>query len=174
MQTLEKKNVNLILKIAFQGGFAFDTLSACNVYEKEADFYDIIAPEIRQLLRNVNETEQLLPETIYINKANHAMIFDDLVSKGYRLMPLQPGFNKLEAQMILSKMASYHAAGAVLKVQKPKIFEKEMYYTRGNINIKSLYTLEILKISRFTIYRPYQPVWKLQKQLFSHPIKCAS
>lgn len=108
--------------MALQGDFAFDVLSSCNVYEKEIEFYEKIAPAIRQTLNESNVIEQLLVETFGISSANSAMLFEDLITKGYQLAPVKPGFNMAEAQIVLSKVATFHAACAVLEEKQPNIF----------------------------------------------------
>lgn len=97
-------------------------MTSCNVYQKEIEFYEIIAPAIRKLLQKANQNDQLLAETFSVSKANDAMLFEDLTLKGYGISSVKRGFNKCETQIILSKMASLHAACTVLHEQNPNIF----------------------------------------------------
>lgn len=83
--------MSVIVKTSLQGDFAFDTLSAMNVYEKEIEFYDKIAPLIRKTLHDASISEQLLAETYGVNTTNNAMLFEDLLVKGYRLVPIKQG-----------------------------------------------------------------------------------
>lgn len=111
------------MKTALSGDFAFDVLSACDVYNKEIEFYDKIAPKIIAKYQQLNGTDQLLPDIFGVCKVNKAMVFEDLSIKNYRLASVQRGFNLIEAKMVLKKAAALHAINAVLQEEQPNIFE---------------------------------------------------
>lgn len=111
------------MKTSLPGDFAFDALSACNVYDKEIEFYGIIAPQIIAKYRQLNEPNQLLPETYGVCNTNKAMLFEDLSLKGYGLSTVRRGFNMVETKFILRKAAALHAINAVLQQNQPDIFK---------------------------------------------------
>lgn len=115
-------DLNLIIKTALTGELAFDILSECDVYDKEIDFYVRIAPRIKLLLKQLNETDQLLPGTYGVCEQNKAILFEDLAMKGYRLLPVQRGFDMQAAKMILKKAATLHACCAILQEQQADFF----------------------------------------------------
>lgn len=94
-----------------------------NVYEKEIEFYGKIAPLIRKTLHDANVSDQMLAETYGVSTTNNAMLFEDLLASGYRLASVKPGYGMEETQIILSKIAMYHAACAVLEECHPNIFD---------------------------------------------------
>lgn len=116
------KSLNLILKTALAGEFAFDTLSQYNVYDKEIDFYKRIAPQIKNLAKKLNESDQLLPETFGVCEVNKTILFEDLTLKGYRLTPVHRGFDIESAKAVLKKTAILHACNAFLQQEQPDIF----------------------------------------------------
>lgn len=116
------RNLNVIIKTALAGVFAFDTLSECDVYDKEIDFYKRIAPQIRTLLQQLNENRQLLAESYGICVTNKVILFEDLTIKGYCLSPIQRGVDLSIAKMILQKAATLHACGAILQYKQPDFY----------------------------------------------------
>lgn len=110
------------MKLALQGDIAFDVLSACNAYEKEIEFYEKVAPRIRQTLKQFNVSEKLLAETFGVSQTNSAILLEDLTTKGYQLAPLKPGFGMADAKMVLSKAATFHATCAVIEEKQPNFF----------------------------------------------------
>lgn len=75
------------------------------------------------MLLRLNVVDQLLPLTYGVSMENNAILLEDLATKGYKLPPVHPGFNVFEMKMILMKLASFHAAGAVLQESQPNIFK---------------------------------------------------
>lgn len=125
------RNLNIILKTALPGDFAFDTLSAYDVYDKEIDFYERIAPQIQTLLVPLNEKQQLLAESYGVCETNKVILFEDLAIKGYCLSPTQRGFDLPSAKIILQKAATFHACGAVLQYKQPDFYEN---FKHGSIS----------------------------------------
>lgn len=140
-QNSVERKLNIIVKTSLQGDLAFDILTSCNVYEKEIEFYEVIAQAVRKLLQKANDNDQILAETFSVSKKNNAMLFEDLTLKGYRISSVKRGFDKTETQMILSKIAKLHAAGAVLQEQNPNMFAnfKHGEYTCKRCNLKGKY-----------------------------------
>lgn len=98
-------------------------LLAHNVYGKEIEFYAKIVPQLNRLLKQLNDSDELVAETIGICTSNKAMIFEDLTAKGYQLSTIQNGFNLTEATIILQKLAKVHGCCSVLQANyQPDIF----------------------------------------------------
>lgn len=118
---------SLILKSALTSGFAFEALSAHNVYNKEIEFYGKIVPFIQILLETLNESNGMVADTIGVCPSNKAIIFEDLSSKGYALASIETGFNLIEAKEVLEKLATFHGICAVLQEKRPDIFANFKY-----------------------------------------------
>lgn len=112
----------MIIKTALTAGFASECLLAHNVYDKEIEFYGKIVPQINCLLHKLNDSDDLVAETIGVCTLNKAMLFEDLTMKGYRMAAIQNGFNVTEAKIILQKLAKFHACCSVLQATQPQIF----------------------------------------------------
>lgn len=119
--------LNIIIKTAVPGEFAFEALAANDIYNKEIEFYSKIAPKINQALKKLNEPAQLVPEPYGVCNENNAILFEDLCSKGYGILSVHQGLNFEEAKVVLKKAATLHAIHAVLQEQDPNIFENFKY-----------------------------------------------
>lgn len=139
-----KQNLNIILKLALSSGIASEKLSSLNVYGKEIEFYQKIAPKFESLLREnkqLIDAELLLPKVYGFCDVNNALLIEDVSPLGYRIGPVRQGFNAKEAEIILQKVALFHAAGAVLQEREPDIyanFQKAML-TEENHTLDSFY-----------------------------------
>lgn len=117
----------MIVKTVVSGDFAFEALSANNVYSKEVEFYSKIAPKIHLALEKLNEPSPLIAKPYSVCNATDAILFEDLTTHGYRIASVYRGFNFEEAKVILKKAATLHAIHAVLQQEEPTIFENFRY-----------------------------------------------
>lgn len=123
------------MKTAVSGNYSFDTLSACNAYDKEIEFYEHIAPRINVKYRQLNESQQLLADTYGVCTVNKVILMEDLSDLGYKLLStVQRGFNMVETKFILRKAAAFHATNAVLQQEQPDIFKNFAYGTQKKIH----------------------------------------
>lgn len=119
--------MNIIVKTAVSGEFAYEALAANNIYNKEIEFYSKIAPKINLALDKLNEPNQLIAKPYGVCNANNAILFEDLTTHGYRIASVYRGFNFEEAQIVLKKAATLHAIHAVLQQEEPNIFDNFRY-----------------------------------------------
>lgn len=141
-QDFKLSTLNIIVKTAVPGEFAFEALAANDIYNKEIEFYSKIAPKINQKLKKLNETDQLVAEPYGVCNANNAILFEDLCSKGYGIASVLRGFNFEEAKIVLKKAATLHAIHAVLQEEDPNIFENFKY---GKIEKLKKKNVKVLK-----------------------------
>lgn len=134
-QNFKLRSLNVIVKTAVAGEFAFEALAANDIYNKEIEFYSKIAPKINQALAKLNESGQLIAEPYGVCKANSAILFEDLTTKEYRIASVYRGFNFDEAKTVLKKAATLHAIHAVLPEEHPNIFEHFKY---GKLEFRSI------------------------------------
>lgn len=93
-----------------------------NVCDKEMEMYETILPRIQALLSKANYHEKICANTYFVSKKHHAMVLEDLAVSGYRMDRNKAGFDMIHAKMVLSNLARFHAAGAVLQENQPDIF----------------------------------------------------
>lgn len=127
-------SLNVIVKTAVMGEFALETLSANDIYNKEIEFYNNIAPKINKQLAKLNDNQQLIALPYGVCTENNAILFEDLSAKAYNISSVHRGFNFNEATIVLKKAATYHAINAVLPENQPEIF-KNFKYGKFKLNL---------------------------------------
>lgn len=120
-------NLDIIVKAAVAGELALKFMTASDVYNKEIEFYNKIAPKINNTLRKWNESSQLLAESYGVSKEHGTIVFEDLKTKNYCISSIFRGFNFDEAKAVLEKAATFHAINAVMQEEEPDIFENFKY-----------------------------------------------
>lgn len=121
--TQQTTELSIVAKETLCDEYAFDTLSGLNALDKEIDFYNQIAPKINELLRNLNETDSMLPKIYGICKAQNIILFEDLLTTNYSTLPVRKGYDMNSTKVIFKKAAAFHAINAVLQQNEPNIFE---------------------------------------------------
>lgn len=97
-------------------------LCELNLCEKEMEMYETILPRMQTLLRKANFPRKICANTYFVSKTHQAMVLEDLVVAGYRMDTNKAGFDTDHAEMVLTNLARFHAAGAVLQEIQPDIF----------------------------------------------------
>lgn len=97
-----------------------------DVFNKEVEFYEEIAPKINQKLKVLGQP-RLFAEMIGMSKSKKVMILEDLSGKGYRVLPVKDGYNFEETKALLKRIALFHATCAVLQEEKSDIFTTFKY-----------------------------------------------
>lgn len=92
-------------------------------YEKEMEMYDRILPRINSLLNEFNYMKKISARTYFVSTENKVMVFEDLKDSGYQLDTLKNGFDMIHTKLVLSQLAKFHAAAAVLQEKEPDIFQ---------------------------------------------------
>lgn len=126
-QSTKLSTLNIIVKTAVPGDLAFEAMTANDVYNKEIEFYSKILPKINENMTKLNETTQLVAKPYGVCVTNNSILFEDLCSKGYRIMPVHHGLDFEEAKIVLKKAALLHAIHAMMQEEDPNIFEKFKY-----------------------------------------------
>lgn len=108
--------------MAVTGESAFDKLTELNVYEKEMEMYEKILPQLKTLLHKAGANRKIFADTIYVSKLHKAILLEDLSLKGYRSNSVKDGFDMAHAKAILSRLAKFHGAAAVLQEQQPDVY----------------------------------------------------
>lgn len=95
-----------------------------DVYDKEMEMYEKILPQLKIMLNDINENdEQIFANTIHVSQVHNAILFEDLTAKDYGIRATKDGFDLIQAKMILSKLATFHALCATLQDKQPNVFE---------------------------------------------------
>lgn len=129
------RNISVIVKAPLPDGLAYETLLTFNSYGKELEFYGTIVPKIQSILSEINEFERAVPRVYGVCDANLVILLEDMASLGYKVEPVQRGFNLEEAKTILKKCAALNAACAILQQRQPNIYKN---FQTGEFIVKCL------------------------------------
>lgn len=119
------------MKEAISDEVSLNVFLQFDAYNKEIEFYMKILPKYNAKLRELN-ADQMFPEAFGVCEQRKILILEDLSTKGYQIDSVGSGFNILQTQAILQKMAIFHAIGAVLHEEDADIFTNIKYGTLSN------------------------------------------
>uniref|UniRef100_A0A1I8QBW7 CHK kinase-like domain-containing protein n=1 Tax=Stomoxys calcitrans TaxID=35570 RepID=A0A1I8QBW7_STOCA len=126
------QTMSLIVKCAFENDPYVDQLMGpYDVTNTEMRMYEKILPQIHSILSEVGERDQLVPNSLNVDYQKSGIIFEDLAVRNYRLADRLKGFDRKHALLVLSKLAKFHAAGAVLNERLNGALE---HFDRGILN----------------------------------------
>lgn len=118
------QSLNIIVKLALlDGSPAIKYLVDMQVSEKEIEMYQKVMPRMKQLLHISGYSNKIFADTYFVSNINQAMCFEDLSVSGYGMVQHLNGFDMMHAKMVLSKLAKFHAAGAVMQEQQSDVFK---------------------------------------------------
>lgn len=116
----------MVVKAAVSGE-ALGALSEFDIYQKEIEFYSKIAPQIKNVLKNLDETTQLTADVIGVCEENTALLLEDLAEKSFGLASIYQGLGLNDVKLVLKKLAIFHAINAVLQQDNENIFANFKY-----------------------------------------------
>lgn len=120
--TNELQSKNLICKLGLSDPKVLDQISSLNIYSKEMEMYEKILPKIKVIIVDSGDDDTFFANTLYVSYEHNLMVFEDLVVSGYGMNKRQNGYDMQHAKMVLSKLAKFHAANAVLEERDPNTY----------------------------------------------------
>ncbi|KAH8267232.1 hypothetical protein KR026_008599 [Drosophila bipectinata] len=130
----EKEATTFLVKTTFANKDpAADVLKHYGVYTREMDMYENVLPQMTDMLRNeLKDSRKFFAGTINVDRSRNSIIFEDLALEHYKMASRKKKLDLEHTHLMLEKMASFHAAGAVLAERQPGIFDHN--YDRGFFN----------------------------------------
>ncbi|XP_065084196.1 uncharacterized protein LOC135706511 isoform X2 [Ochlerotatus camptorhynchus] len=112
-----------IIKGLSETELAKQKLGEYNVHGKEMDIYQLVIPELRQLMRSTGDSSDLYPNALCVDRNNDVMIFNDVSKKGFVMTDRTKGLDAIHTKISLKAMAKLHASSLKLVEMYPKIFD---------------------------------------------------
>lgn len=111
LETGENTNVNVIIKALLKTEFS----SAFSYFDREKLLYENILCSFEQLwLERANEVVEFGPQSYKFETSPYELIaMEDLKASHYEMLDRKVGCTLPQAKSLLSKLAKFHAAGAV-------------------------------------------------------------
>ncbi|XP_059621269.1 uncharacterized protein LOC132264937 [Phlebotomus argentipes] len=93
------------------------------LFPREVEMNEKIRPEMARILSNVGDNSQLFPMAIACDHEREAIVFQDLVPRGYKIIDKDKRLDLVHAEMVLTKLARMHAASVVFSHSEPEIVD---------------------------------------------------
>ncbi|XP_075145285.1 uncharacterized protein LOC142220181 [Haematobia irritans] len=110
----QPQTLSFIMKSALENdAFADKIVGPCT--QTEMEMYEKVLPQMANVLKEAaDDMDQLCAKTLKVDYERSTIIFEDLKVRNYRLADRLKGLDRDHGYMVLSKLAKFHAAAAVL------------------------------------------------------------
>jgi Ecdysteroid kinase-like family len=168
-----------ILKMLPLTDLACEKLGDYNAHEKEMEIFEKILPEIKKLLKAVDEDKNLFPKAVAVDRIRNALIFEDLSVRGFIMEDRTMGLNLEQMKLSISKLARMHAASMVLLEKNSETFKnfKHGMFSREITAFHNFFGshLDSLtdEVSQWNGYEKYaEKLGNMKKVMFEKAFKC--
>lgn len=115
---------SLIIKTVLSDPEMAQLVKDTGIYDKEAIMYHRILPKYHKLLESVGDTEKLFSPAISVDIDHSTIIFEDLKPKGFCLGNRLKGLDQKHVDLVIKKIAKFHACSMVLKERNEEDFSE--------------------------------------------------
>lgn len=150
------------------------------IYQKELVMYDRILPKFQNLLTSHGDTEQLFSPAVFVDHERCTLIFDDLKQSGYTLANRLTGVDEKHVDLLIRKIAKFHACSMVLSYTGSENFKEfqESPFKDDDLSgtfMGSMYGAFLSQIRTWTGYEKYLvKLEKLQARLIKQTLEVFS
>lgn len=114
----------------------FELLQPLDMYNREITFYLEYYPAMKEILESVGEFEEFAPEMFYAEEEADILILRDLRSAGYKTGDRIQRVSTEAAEVVLRKLAKFHAASLVLnKKWSGKVEQRKIKLFEGDLSL---------------------------------------
>ncbi|XP_039429593.1 uncharacterized protein LOC120413008 [Culex pipiens pallens] len=137
----DERTKTFIMKVALVTEGMSDMLEEYDVFFREIVFYSKILPEIKEISKELEYNGKLAPDCYKISaKHPQHFIFEDLSLNGFVAADRRLGLNFTQLELILEKVAKFHAISAHLYDKDPELM-KYHHYRNINEDVQHFYGL---------------------------------
>lgn len=119
------------------------------IYEKEAEFYSSLIPELNTVLKEIDQGEINVPKCLHVSleKGKEILFLEDLRCREFKMFDHRRGMDTPHVNLVLRELAKLHAAGLLLEHRHPRedIIGKYPFLKRNWSNIAAE-SREMLKV----------------------------
>lgn len=103
-----------------------DILSGYDMADLEINCYSVVLPRVIALMHSIGDTSKLAAKCFKVNRTScpRYMIFDDLTSSAFRNADRRIGLDMAHMEMVVVKLAKWHATTGHLGEIDPEIFSR--------------------------------------------------
>jgi hypothetical protein len=112
IDTKEKIFVNAIIKVLLT---SMKEMKEFAVFEREILMYQEVIPSLEKIWKDATgEDANFGPKCLKVSSDGfEIMVLDDLRNEGFEMIDRKVGMNLIQAKLVLSKLAKFHAASAI-------------------------------------------------------------
>ncbi|XP_037950329.1 uncharacterized protein LOC119686246 [Teleopsis dalmanni] len=125
----EAQSTSFIIKTRVDNEIMSEIEEEFNMYQREAQFYTAIMPQIYELLNTIDDHTVFGPKSIYVDE--RIIVLENLRPDGYVHGDVKAGLDFPHCQLILEKLAKFHAATMILYKRNPELFSNHL---PGNVS----------------------------------------
>lgn len=126
---------HLILKKPHTSKDRSDAVEGYQFFGKEMNFFNKFLPEVKKILRSIDEWEELCPQLIYCDEENQVLVMEDLRVRGYTSGERENRISREAAEILMRKLAKLHAGLMAVNEQRKGELELEdrfgNYFVQG-------------------------------------------
>lgn len=115
---------NLIIKLVDSDPVNAKRMEEHGFYKREIIMFGRILPKITQLLEQVGDFEKIVPELLAVDYTTQTLVFEDLTEKHFQTGNCKTGIDQSHIDIIIRKIAKFHACSLLLKSQESETFEE--------------------------------------------------
>ncbi|XP_073819368.1 uncharacterized protein [Musca autumnalis] len=124
-KNIEPQTLSFILKYSYENDpVVAKIMAGYDIYNTEMKMYERILPKLAEILQEAGDTEQLCAKTLKVDYERSAIIFEDLTVSGFIMADRKKGMDWTHAEMVMKKLAKFHASAALLNERENGILEE--------------------------------------------------
>ncbi|XP_034486155.1 uncharacterized protein LOC117790723 [Drosophila innubila] len=101
-------------------------LEPYGIYVREINMYEEVLPKLAEILRQeMGDPRKLFAATINVDRERDSIMFEDMSLKKYYVADRIKQLDRQQTQLVLEKLAVFHALAALLNEKQPGIFAKK-------------------------------------------------
>lgn len=122
---LKHESESFVLKLSPSQEVALEKVgvNGYNVQNKEMLFFEVIAPQLKKILKRAEDDDRLFPAVVAVDREHDVIIFEDLKAVDFVLADKMVGLNTSQVHLVLNQLAKFHAATLMLYQKYPMAFQ---------------------------------------------------
>lgn len=140
-----QKIQQLIIKTEVSDPKISEIMKNASIYSREMVMYDRILPKYHQLLESIGDDEKLYSPALSIDAGTNTIVLKDLSKEGFKLVPRHIACDVDHMNLLINKIAKFHACSVVLNAQGEsfKEFDKRINFGMHHTQLLNAMTDEI-------------------------------
>lgn len=108
---------SLIVKIVDPDPVNAQRMDEHGFYKREIIMFGRILPKMDKIFKRIDDNDQLAPKTLAVDSKTQTLVFEDLKERGFKTGNCKIGLDQSHVDIILRKVAKFHACSMVLQEQ---------------------------------------------------------